>query len=155
MRSIAILDAGPLLASFDRRDPYHGACVSVIGRPDLRLVIPALVVAEVAHLAGERLGPRYEATFIRALAGYEVEAPTVEEWPLIADLVERYADLRLGAADAATVVLADRLGTDLIVTLDRRHFGTVRSPAGRRFRVLPEVVATHEDPAEYTVEPPQ
>ena len=42
-----------------------------------------------------------------------------------------------------------RLGTDLVVTLDRRHFGTVLSPAGQRFRLLPEVVMAHEDLAPY------
>jgi predicted nucleic acid-binding protein len=67
----------------------------------------------------------------------EVEAPAADEC-VIADLVERYADFRLGTVDASIVVLADRLDTDLIATLDRRHFGAVRSPAGRHFRLLPE-----------------
>jgi hypothetical protein len=57
--------------------------------------------------------------------------------------------MRLGTADAATVVLADRLGTDLVVTLDRRHFGAVVSPAGRCFRLLPEPAAVHEELAPY------
>ncbi len=148
-RSIAILDAGPLLASFDRGDPHHASCADVLVRRDLRLVVPALVVAEVAHLLGARLGPRFESTFLRGLAGFEVEAPTTEEWPLIADLIERYADFPLGTVDASIVVLADRLDTDLIVTLDRRHFGAVQSPKGRRFRLLPDVVAVHEEPPAY------
>lgn len=149
MRSIAILDAGPLLAFFDRSDPSHAASGSLLARPDLRLVIPTLVVTEVAHLAGARLGPRFEATFVRTLASFEVEAPTADEWPLIADLVERYGDFPLGTVDASIVVLADRLKTDLIVTLDRRHFSAVRSPQGRRFRLLPELPAVHEESASY------
>jgi predicted nucleic acid-binding protein len=149
VRSIAILDAGPLLASFDRDDLNHAAADALIARRDLRLVIPTLVVAEVAHLAGGRLGPRHEAVFVRSLAAFEVEAPTVDEWPLIADLVERYADFPLGTTDAATIVLADRLETDLIATLDRRHFAVVRSPKGRRFRLLPETIAVQEDPMPY------
>ena len=153
MRSIAILDAGPLLASFDRRDPDHRASAAVLLRRDLDFVVPALVVAEVAHLIGERLGQAPEAAFIRSLTKFEVEVPTVGEWPVMADLVTRYADFPLGAIDAATIVLADRLGTDLIVTLDRRHFGAVLSPQGRRFRLLPEQVAVHEEPATYDPAP--
>lgn len=148
-RSIAVLDASALLASIDRRDPRHGACVATLRRRDLGFVVPALVIAEVAYLAGERLGARVEAAFLRALADVEVEAPTVDEWPLIADLVERYADFPLGTVDASVAVLADRMGTDLVVTLDRRHFGAVRSPRGTAFRLLPEPVATHEDLAPY------
>jgi hypothetical protein len=77
------------------------------------------------------------------------EAPRADEWAVIADLVERYADFPLGAVDASVVVLADRLETDLIVTLDRRHFGAVQSPAGRRFRLLPQEPAVHEQATAY------
>jgi len=147
MRSTAIVDAGPLLASLDRRDPDHVRSAEVLRRRDLDLVIPTLVIAEVAHFAALRLGPGGEAAFARGLSAFEVEAPTLEDWPLIADLVERYGDFPLGTVDASIVVLADRLDTDLIITLDRRHFGAIRSPQGRTFRILPEPRQVHEDPA--------
>jgi predicted nucleic acid-binding protein len=63
-----------------------------------------------------------QAAFLRTLASVEVEAPAAEDWPAIADLVERYADFPFGTTDASVAVLAERLGTDLIITLDRRHF---------------------------------
>ena len=59
----------------------------------------------------------------------------------------------LGTVDASIVVLADRLETDLIVTLDRRHFRAIRSPRGRSFRLLPEPKQIHEDVAEHSPEP--
>ena len=126
----------------------------MLGRRDLHFVIPTLVVAEVAYFADKALGPQAEAAFVRRLAGMDVEAPSLEDWPVIADLVERYADLRLGTADAATAVLAERLGTDLIVTLDRRHFGVIRSPGGAAFRLLPEAPSSvHEEPPPYEPSP--
>lgn len=39
-------------------------------------------------------------------------------------LVERYADLPLGFADAAVIACAERHG-GRVLTLDRRHFGVV------------------------------
>jgi predicted nucleic acid-binding protein len=153
MRSIAIVDTGPLLAAIDRGDPGHAASSEVLRRNDLDLVIPALVVAEVAWFAVARLGPRGEAGFVRSLRDLNVEAPQPDDWPLIADLVERYRDFPLGTVDASIVVLADRLDTDLIVTLDRRHFGAIRSPRGRSFRLLPEPKQVHEDPADYSPAP--
>lgn len=153
MRSIAILDAGPLLASLDRRDPDHVRSAEVLRRRDLDLVIPTLVIAEVAHFAAVRLGPGGEAAFVRGLSRFGVEDPYPDDWPLIADLIERYGDFPLGTIDASIVVLADRLDTDLIVTLDRRHFGAIQSPKGRRFRLLPEPPAVHEEPATYDTAP--
>lgn len=149
MRSVAILDAGPLVAAADASDANHAGAAGALRRSDLDLVIPTLVIAEAAYLIAKRLGPRAEAAFVRQLRGFAIEPPTDDDWPLISELVERYADLALGTSDAATIVLADRLGTDLIVTLDRRHFSVVRSPDGRHFRLLPETIAVHDEPAPY------
>lgn len=135
---LAIVDTGPLYATVDVDDMDHEACRAVLERPDLELVVPALVVAEAAYLVGRRLGPAIEAAFVRGLSELEVEAPLADEWTLIADLVERYADFPLGTADASVVSLAERLDTTLIVTLDRRHFGLVRTAAGGPFQLLPE-----------------
>lgn len=135
---IAIVDSGPLYAVADADDDDHLRCLEVLERADLDLVVPALVVAEVTYLIASRLGPAAEATFLRGLGSLEVEAPMLEDWPAIGDLVERYADFPLGGTDASVAVLADRLGTDLIVTLDRRHFGVVRSKLGSAFRLLPD-----------------
>lgn len=110
----------------------------MLGSGDLELVVPALVVAEVTYFIGRRLGPPTEATFLRSLAAVEVEAPSVEDWPAIARLVERYADFPLGGTDASVAVLAERLGTDLIITLDRRHFAAIRMSNGEPFRLLPD-----------------
>lgn len=153
MPSPAVVDAGPLLASLDGRDADHARSVEVLRRRDLQLVVPALVVAEVAYFAGERLGPAAEAAFLRGLSAFEVEAPALEDWAIIADLVERYGDFPLGTVDASIAVLADRLDTDLIVTLDRRHFGSIRSPRGRSFRLLPEPKQVNEDTAAYSSRP--
>ena len=96
------------------------------------------MVAEVCYFAGKYLDSEIEATFLRGLQGMSVEAPTRDDWPLIANLVERYSDFPLGGTDASVAVLAERLGTDLIVTLDRRHFGALRMSDGRPFTLLPD-----------------
>jgi uncharacterized protein len=149
MRSLAIVDTSALYAAADRDEPDHAACVEVLGRRDLDLLIPALVVAEATYLIGSRQGAGHEAAFLRGLVGLAIEPPTVEDWPRIADLVERYADTALGTTDASIAVLAERLGTDLVITLDRRHFGAIRTRGGRPFRLLPEWASVHEAPEPY------
>lgn len=96
-----------------------------------------MVVAEVTYLIGRRLGARAEAAFLRGLAGFDVEGPRQEDLRRMAELVDRYSNLPLGGTDASVIALAERLGTDLIITLDRRHFGVVRSRQGAAFQLLP------------------
>lgn len=135
---LAIVDTGPLYAVVDADDQDHARCRALLERTDLELVIPALVVAEAAYLVGRRLGPTIEAAFVRGLRDLEVEAPAEHEWAAIADLVERYGDFPLGATDASVAVLADRLDTALIATLDHRHFGALRRPSGEAYTLLPD-----------------
>lgn len=135
---IAIVDSGPLYAATDADDEDHRRSLGVLERADLHLVIPALVVGEVTYLVGNRIGPDAEAAFLRGLEELDVEAPAPEDWPGIADLVERYRDFPLGGTDASVVALAERLGTDLVITLDRRHFGAVRPRHCSALRLLPD-----------------
>lgn len=134
---LAIVDTGPLYAVADADDDEHQQCLAVLERPDFDLVVPALVVAEATYLIGRRLGARAEAGFLRGLHVLEVEAPSAADWAAIAELVERYADFPLGGTDASVAVLADRLGTDLIISLDRRHFAALRSASDGSYRLLP------------------
>jgi uncharacterized protein len=135
---IAIVDAGPLYAATDTTDAHHERAAATLQRLDLTLVIPVLVVAEVSHLLGRRAGADSEARFLRELEHLDVEAPAPEDWPRIADLVERYADFPLGGTDASVVALAERLETDVVITLDRRHFSAIRPRHCEALRLLPD-----------------
>ncbi|HEX2163227.1 MAG TPA: PIN domain-containing protein [Thermoanaerobaculia bacterium] len=138
MTSTAIVDSGPLIASALRSDPDHRASLDALRTPGLRLVIPALCVAEVGYFLERRGGAAAATAFVRGLAGFDVHQPAPDEWERIGELVEEYADLGLGVIDAAVVSLAERLRTELVITLDHRHFGAVRPRHAEAFRLLPD-----------------
>lgn len=52
-------------------------------------------------------------------------------------VMNKYPELEPGLADVSLVVLAARHGVRDILTLDRRHFGTMRQLNGRPFRLWP------------------
>jgi predicted nucleic acid-binding protein len=137
MTRLAIVDAGPLYAAADADDADHRASVTALADPELRLVVPAMVVAEATYFVGRRLGPSAEAAFLRVLSDVDVEAPDRTDFARIAELVEQYADVPLGGTDASVIALAERLGAAVIVTLDRRHFAALRASHGEAFELLP------------------
>jgi uncharacterized protein len=141
--NVAVVDSGPLYAAVDRDDEDHRRSVAVLQQPGLRLVIPALVIAEACYLIGTRLGPTVEARFVATLADFDVRVPEPSDWKRIGALVDQYADFPLGGIDASVVALAERLRTRVIVTLDRRHFGAVRSASGQPFELLPTLRRGH------------
>lgn len=135
--TLAIVDAGPLYATVDADDAYHEASRQMLSRHDLQLVVPALVIAEAAYFVGRRLGPAVEAQFLRGLRVLDVEAPTPDDFERMGELVEQYGDFPLGGTDASVVALAERLEATVLVTLDRRHFGSVRPRHCDAFELLP------------------
>lgn len=137
MATLAVVDAGPLYAAADSDDVDHAQSLAALSRPDLRLVVPALVLAEATYFVGRRLGPTAEAAFLRGLGGLDVEAPDPEDFRRIAELVEEYADFPLGGTDASVIALAERLDAPIVVTLDRRHFGAVRTRHREALELLP------------------
>jgi hypothetical protein len=135
--TICVVDTGPLYAAADRDDDDHEASINVLSEPHRVLVIPALVVAEVTYLIGTQLGAQAEATFLAALAEYDVETPLPDKWARIGELVWQYRDFPLGGTDASVVSLAERLHTPVVATLDRRHFQAVRPAHCDAFEILP------------------
>ncbi|HXN39590.1 MAG TPA: PIN domain-containing protein [Solirubrobacteraceae bacterium] len=137
MTSLAVVDAGPLYATADADDQDHLASRTVLSRTDLRLVVPALVVAEATYFVGRRLGAAAESKFLRGIGKLDVEGPSREDFTRMSELVEQYSDFPLGGTDASVIALAERLHAATIVTLDRRHFAAVAPRHRGAFELLP------------------
>ncbi len=103
------------------------------------LVIPQLVVAEVAYLLLARLGTRAEVLFLADIASGAFSTDPVHptDWLRITELVKRYRDFPLGTVDASVIACAERLGVTAVATLDHRHFGAVRPAHVDGFELLP------------------
>jgi uncharacterized protein len=98
-----------------------------------------LVIAEVTHLIGTRLGWEPEVRFLGDLASgdFTLEPLHPADTMRVAELVARYHDLPLGAVDASVVAAAERLGITEVATTDSRHFSVVRPNHTETFHLLP------------------
>lgn len=134
-----ILDAAPLVAAGDVRDPMGPAVRQLISQEPGDLVIPAPMTAEVDYLLGQRLGRRARLAFLSDLAAgrFQVICLDGADCQLILQYEERYADLDVGLADLSVVALARRFQTNRILTFDERHFRALRPQAGGGFILLP------------------
>ena len=86
-----------------------------------------------------RASPSTARALLAQVAGgaYQLEPFTDADVEVALGVLERYAGLDLGLADASLVVLASRHGSRDILTLDERHFRAVAALDGRPFRLLP------------------
>jgi predicted nucleic acid-binding protein len=120
-------------------DGDHRASLALLESHPGPLVVPTLVITEVAYLIAARLGTNAEVRFLGDLAAgaFAVEPVGPSDWLRIAELVSRYRDLSLGTVDASVIATAERLGIQEVATVDRRHFSVVHPRHAAAFVLLP------------------
>ncbi|MDL9945055.1 PIN domain-containing protein [Gordonia sp. ABSL11-1] len=134
-----IVDTSALLAYFDSAEPQHSAVAAVIDAADEPLVVSPYIVAELDYLVLTRHGSRVERIVLDELASgaWELAAMPRDRLTTALAVVDRYADVPVGIADASNIVLADAYQTTVIATLDRRHFGVLRLGDGSAPTIVP------------------
>jgi predicted nucleic acid-binding protein len=134
-----ILDAAPLVAMADRRDPMAPTVLEILRDESGELVIPAPVTAEVDYLLGHRLGRPARLAFLDDLAAgrFQVACLESDDHDVVAHLERRYDDLDVGLADLSLIVIAERFSTRRLLTFDERHFRALRTLGGATFTLVP------------------
>ncbi len=133
-----LVDTSGLLANYDRCDRHHTGAARVLASPQRRLLSP-FVLAELDYLVAQVGGQEAELVVLDDVARgvFELAPFTADDVSAAQRIIQRYASLQLGLADASIVVLAERYGCQDILTLDQRHFRTVTVTGGLPFRLLP------------------
>jgi predicted nucleic acid-binding protein len=135
MKTIA--DTSGIIALLDRTDKHHTAVVNLVN--NVELIIPVTILAEVDYLATKYLGEFVARMFLEDLKTGAFIYLTTDIFDLeqTLTLMTRYSDIPIGFVDASIAALADRYSIQQILTLDRRHFHTIRSSSFKHFNLLP------------------
>ena len=134
-----LVDTGILLALANKRDANHQATVTLLSSLREALLVPTPVLTEAAYLMNRVLGVEAEARLIASLGHGEMQIEEVTRADCLraADLLRVYNDANIGFVDAALVAIAERLKIQRLLTIDRRHFETIRPRHCAGFEILP------------------
>ena len=129
-----VLDTSAILALEDHNDVHHVRAIAAIN-VNQPLVLPAGILAEVDYMVTSRIDPSAMIPVLESLeeGSLELDCGDVDV-TRVRELIERYADLPLGYADAAVVACAERLDAD-VLTFDHRDFDVVAGEG--TFRIVP------------------
>lgn len=128
-----LVDTGPLVALFDRKDPDHLACATILEQIDEPLCTTTPVLTEAFHLLSPAsIGAQRLMDFVTR-GGLEVWHLDNNSLHLAFERMVQYADRPMDLADASLVVLAETLRQDRVFTIDRGDFFTYRIKRGHRF----------------------
>ena len=118
MASIVVVDAGPLVALFDRRDRHHHRAVEFLRDCRDRLVTNLPVLTEVTFLLRASVEVQCKVLWWASNA-LVIDHETSSDFPRIISLLEKYRDMPADFADASLVAMAERLGVRQVATIDR------------------------------------
>ncbi len=122
----------------NRRDRNHERMKALLDGRDDQFVVTPYVVAEVAYLVQKFAGPAAEIQFMEAVRDgdfhqEELGGPDLDR---VVELMRRFQDFPLGAADASIIAVAERLKIREIASIDG-HFRAVRPRGIDFFTLLP------------------
>lgn len=134
-----LADTGALYALVDRDDAWHARVREWWERTREEVLVPGVVVPEIAYLLQRRIGAHAERDFIQAVVAGEftIEPLVTEDITRAAELMGIYADTPLGFVDASIAATAERLNIVTLLTTDRRHLALIRPAHTGTFRLLP------------------
>jgi uncharacterized protein len=137
---VVVADTSALIAFFNQTDKQHSPVRKGIAQTG-HLVVSPCVLTELDYLVATRQGPSAAGAILRYVAGRVAagrwEVPGIGPLLLAAHAVlEDYPTI--GLADAMNAVLAREFRTEVIATLDHRHFRVIRPLTPHSaFRLLP------------------
>jgi uncharacterized protein len=136
---VIVLDTSGLLAALDADQRHHERARQVLAADPGPLLLSPFVLAELDYLLLERVGVRAERALLDEVAGgaYDLVPFGMGEVAEAAELIGRHDQLRIGLADASVAVIAAAARTTRLLTLDERHFRSMRPLWGEAFTLLP------------------
>jgi predicted nucleic acid-binding protein len=136
---VIVLDTGGLYAALDANEAMHGRAVAALAASTPPRLVSPFVLAELDYLVATRVGHQAQLALVDEVArgAYQLDPFSAEDVGHARRIMERYADLRVGLADASVVVVALRHRTGDLLCTDERHFRALRGTGGRPFRLLP------------------
>jgi len=136
---VIVVDTSGLLAALDDSERHHQAAKRTLRAAGAPVLLSPFVLAELDYLLSTRISSAAARHFLQDVAdrAYQLEPFGPDDIGDALAVLNQYADLDVGLADASIVVLADRHSTRDLLSLDERHFRALRNARGQPFRLLP------------------
>lgn len=118
MKKDIIVDSGPLIALFNKKDKYHVTILKYLKKFNGRLKTTWIVVSEVMHLLSFSVNVQLNFLEWIARGGLIVEDIKTEDIEYLIKRIKKYSDLPMDLADASLMCLAERENILQVLSID-------------------------------------
>ena len=118
MPNSVLIDAGPLIALFDKDDKYHRDIKEFVRDGAFKFVTTSAVMTEVAHMLDFNV--KVQVDFFEWVMNEGVILYTVRQRDIsrIVEIIAKYSDLPMDFADATLIIAAEETEIKKIISID-------------------------------------
>ncbi|MBL1276439.1 MAG: hypothetical protein COB30_010150 [Ectothiorhodospiraceae bacterium] len=136
-----LVDTGYWLAISNKNDSHHNSAIKWMldnQNAGFRLATTWVVMCESFFLIKNCVSYQKSVELFEAYSRseFDIYDLKIENSQRVIELMKKYEDIDIDLADITLVVLAERLGTGDILTVDDKDFGILRWDRKRRFKQL-------------------
>ncbi|KXS45455.1 hypothetical protein SAMN04488598_1065 [Halanaerobium congolense] len=113
-----LIDAGPLIALFDKDDKFHIPVKDFLKKHEGRLYTTWPVITEVLHMLDFSVDTQIDFLKWISLGAIEVKQIDMADISRIIDLSEKYSDVPMDFADASLIIISETEGIKEIISID-------------------------------------
>jgi predicted nucleic acid-binding protein len=117
-----IIDAGPLIALFNRNDKYNTSITAFLKDYTGRLICSWPVITEVSHILSFNTQTQIDFLSWIKLGGIQLVDIDLNGINRMIELSKKNSDVPLDLADASLVVIAEGLNIKEIITIDSDYY---------------------------------
>jgi uncharacterized protein len=118
----SLIDAGPIIALFDKDDKYHKNVLNFIKNYKGKLFTSWPVITEVSYFLNFNVNVQID--FYKWIQKNAVQIINIsnENIQRIIDLTEKYSDLPMDLADDSLILISEILSLKNIITIDSEYY---------------------------------
>jgi hypothetical protein len=114
----SLIDAGPLIALFDKDDNYHRFIKDFLEKYDGRLCTTFPVVTEVLHMLDFSVKAQIDFLKWISLGAVELKQISIADISRIIELSEKYSHVPMDFADASLIIVSESENIKEIISID-------------------------------------
>ncbi len=117
-----LIDAGPLIALFDRDDKFHFEIKKFLKSYEGSLATTWPVITEVLHMLDFNVKTQIDFLKWISIGALEVKSINLEDVSRIIELSKKYADIPMDFADASLILVSETDNIKKIISIDSNFY---------------------------------
>jgi len=117
-----LIDAGPIIALFNKKDKYHKTVINFLKNYRGKLIATWPVITEVTHMLDFNVEAQLAFLEWVKRGGIEIYDIKIDKLERIIEITKKYRNVPMDLADVSLIIVSEEEGIKEIITIDNDYY---------------------------------